>query len=64
MEKPANGFQKPVKVSAELASWLGGVTEISRPQLTAAFWKYVKDNGLQVGVCPCCFVCQSENKQC
>ncbi|KAK9867730.1 hypothetical protein WJX84_011315 [Apatococcus fuscideae] len=47
VEKPANGFQKPVKVSAELASWLGGVTEISWPQLTAAFWKYVKENGLQ-----------------
>lgn len=46
--KPANGLTKPVRVSPELGTWLGGVTEISRPQLTAAFWKYVKENGLQV----------------
>lgn len=46
--KPANGFNKPVRVSPELGTWLGGMTEISRPQLTAAFWKYVKENGLQV----------------
>lgn len=46
--KPANGLLKPVRVSPELGTWLGGVTEIARPQLTAAFWKYVKENELQV----------------
>ncbi|KAK9842825.1 hypothetical protein WJX74_002974 [Apatococcus lobatus] len=45
--KPATGLTKPVRVSPELGAWLGGVTAISRPQLTAAFWKYVKENGLQ-----------------
>ncbi|CAD7703255.1 unnamed protein product [Ostreobium quekettii] len=40
------GFAKPLKVSTELADFLGS-TEISRPQLTKFMWDYFKSNGLQ-----------------
>ena len=36
------------RVSDELAQFLGGKTSISRPELTSAFWEYVKSNNLQV----------------
>eukprot|EP00803_Ostreobium_quekettii_P011263 evm.model.scf_1173.2 EVM.evm.TU.scf_1173.2 scf_1173:6722-7150(-) len=40
------GFAKPLKVSTELADFLGSA-EISRPQLTKFMWDYFKSNGLQ-----------------
>ena len=36
------------RVSDELAQFLGGKTSISRPELTSAFWDYIKSNNLQV----------------
>jgi hypothetical protein len=42
-----NGFTKAFPVSEKMAAWLGK-SEISRPELTSFFWKYIKDNGLQV----------------
>ena len=49
-EKPkktgTSGFSKPVKVSEELADFLGQ-DEISRPQLTKFMWAYFKENELQ-----------------
>lgn len=40
------GFSKPVKVSEELADFIGQ-NEISRPQLTKFMWAYFKEKGLQ-----------------
>ena len=40
--KKSNGLTKPVLVSDELAEFLGGQKEISRPQMTKAFWNYFK----------------------
>jgi hypothetical protein len=42
-----NGFQKPVRVSAELSAFLGSTEPVSRPQLTKRFWEYFKEQGLQ-----------------
>lgn len=42
----ASGFSKPVKVSTELADFLGQ-EEISRPELTKFMWAYFKEKGLQ-----------------
>ena len=36
------------RVSDELSKFLGGKATISRPELTSAFWDYVKRNNLQV----------------
>ena len=47
-KKPSN-FTKPLKVSEELSEWLGGLTEISRPELTKRFWAYAKEKELLVG---------------
>ena len=46
-KKPSN-FTKPLKVSEELSEWLGGLTEISRPELTKRFWAYAKEKELLV----------------
>lgn len=40
--KKPSAFTRPLKVSPELSAWLGGDTEISRPQLTKRFWDYAK----------------------
>ena len=40
--KKPNAFTRPLRVSPELAEWLGGQTSISRPQLTKYFWAYAK----------------------
>ncbi len=40
------------RCTPELAEWLGGREEISRPELTSFFWDYVKRNELQVGALP------------
>ena len=45
-KKSGSGFSKPVKVSEELADFIGQ-DEISRPQLTKFMWAYFKSNGLQ-----------------
>eukprot|EP00803_Ostreobium_quekettii_P010327 evm.model.scf_4244.2 EVM.evm.TU.scf_4244.2 scf_4244:3716-6931(+) len=45
-KRGGGGFAKPLKVSTELADFLGS-TEISRPELTKFMWAYFKDNGLQ-----------------
>jgi len=41
-----SGFSKPIKVSEELADFIGQ-SEISRPQLTKFMWAYFKEKGLQ-----------------
>ena len=41
-----NGFTKPVKLSPELAAWVGSETA-SRPEITKRLWAYVKENNLQ-----------------
>lgn len=41
-----NGFTKPVKLSPEMAAWMGSETA-SRPQITKHLWAYVKGNNLQ-----------------
>ena len=40
--KKPSPFTRPLKVSPELSEWLGGQTEISRPELTKRFWAYAK----------------------
>eukprot|EP00210_Caulerpa_lentillifera_P004851 g4632.t1 len=42
----ASGFSKPVKVSTELADFIGR-DQISRPDLTKFMWAYFKEKGLQ-----------------
>ncbi|KAK9817776.1 hypothetical protein WJX72_002037 [[Myrmecia] bisecta] len=42
-----NPLMKPLRASPELAAFLGGRETISRPELTSAFWAYVKANDLQ-----------------
>lgn len=44
--RKSNGFTKQLKVSPEMADWIGR-PEISRPELTSFFWSYIKENGLQ-----------------
>lgn len=40
--KKPSAFTRPLRVSPELSEWLGGQTEISRPELTKRFWAYAK----------------------
>eukprot|EP00947_MAST-08B_sp_MAST-8B-sp1_P005100 g5100.t1 len=42
-----NAFQKPVRLSSELAAVLGGVTEMPRTMVTKELWKYIKEHELQ-----------------
>jgi upstream activation factor subunit UAF30 len=41
-----NGFTKPVKLSPQLAAFMGSETA-PRPQITKKLWEYVKERGLQ-----------------
>lgn len=41
-----NGFTKPVKLSPEMASWMGA-DSAPRPAITKRLWEYVKSNNLQ-----------------
>lgn len=36
-----------MRVSEQMAAWLGGRTSLSRPELTKYMWEYVKGRGLQ-----------------
>ncbi|PNH01784.1 Protein TRI1, partial [Tetrabaena socialis] len=45
-KKPSN-FSKPLQLDAVMSEWTGQEA-MSRAQLTAYFWTYVKENGLQV----------------
>eukprot|EP00898_Chlorokybus_atmophyticus_P000134 jgi/Chlat1/1120/Chrsp111S01602 len=47
-DKPAklSGFQKPVRISPELAEFLQ-ISEVSRPEAVKRIWAYIKSNGLQ-----------------
>lgn len=45
-EKRGGGIMKPIKVTTELAEFLG-TEEITRPDLTKFMWKYFKSNELQ-----------------
>jgi chromatin remodeling complex protein RSC6 len=40
------GLNKPVKLKAELAEFLGA-TELPRTEITKKLWNYIKENGLQ-----------------
>lgn len=44
--RKANGFTKPLKLSQELAAWMGKDTA-SRPEITKHLWSYVKEKNLQ-----------------
>lgn len=41
-----NGFTKPLKLSPEMAAWVGSETA-SRPAITKHLWAYVKERNLQ-----------------
>lgn len=45
-EKSTSGFQKPVRVSEQLASLLGGEREVSRPEIVKRIWNVVRERGL------------------
>lgn len=45
-KRKTGGFSKPIKVSSDLAEFLGA-EEISRPELTKFMWAYFKSNELQ-----------------
>ncbi|GLC41854.1 hypothetical protein PLESTM_001258300 [Pleodorina starrii] len=45
-EKKANNFQKPLRLSEDLASWCG-TDSMARSDLTKFFWSYVKEHNLQ-----------------
>lgn len=41
------GYNAPKKISDKLANFLGGVTELSRPQIVKQLWVYIKEHDLQ-----------------
>lgn len=41
------GYNAPKKISDKLSAFLGGVTEISRPQIVKQLWVYIKEHDLQ-----------------
>lgn len=46
MADAPKGLNKPVKLKAELASFLGA-TELPRTEITKKLWDYIKGQGLQ-----------------
>ena len=46
MSDEPKGLSKPVKLKAELASFLGA-RELPRTEITKKLWDYIKANGLQ-----------------
>ena len=46
MTEEAKGLNKPVKLKADLAAFLGA-TELPRTEITKKLWDYIKQNGLQ-----------------
>ncbi|WPJ98024.1 SWIB/MDM2 domain-containing protein [Coraliomargarita algicola] len=46
MADEPKGLNKPVKLKAELASFLGA-TELPRTEITKKLWDYIKGEGLQ-----------------
>ncbi|TPX57280.1 hypothetical protein PhCBS80983_g03953 [Powellomyces hirtus] len=42
-----NGLNAPLMVSPALSAFLGGVEEMSRPEVVKAIWAYVRENDLQ-----------------
>ncbi|KAI8149905.1 hypothetical protein BJV82DRAFT_585165 [Fennellomyces sp. T-0311] len=45
--KRKTGLNKPLILSPELSAFVGGDTELSRPDIVKRLWKYIKDNDLQ-----------------
>lgn len=45
-DRPLNGFTKPLRLSPEMAAWVGAAVA-SRPAITKHMWEYVKAKGLQ-----------------
>ena len=41
------GYNAPKKISDKLANFLGGVPEMSRPQIVKQLWVYIKEHDLQ-----------------
>lgn len=46
MADEPKGLNKPVKLKADLAAFLGA-TELPRTEITKKLWDYIKNNGLQ-----------------
>lgn len=46
MAEEPKGLNKPVKLKADLAAFLG-TTELSRTEITKKLWDYIKEKGLQ-----------------
>ncbi|MGC6423583.1 MAG: SWIB/MDM2 domain-containing protein [Lentimonas sp.] len=46
MADEPKGLNKPVKLKADLASFLGA-NELPRTEITKKLWDYIKENGLQ-----------------
>jgi chromatin remodeling complex protein RSC6 len=46
MADEPKGLNKPVKLKADLAAFLGA-TELPRTEITKKLWDYIKKNGLQ-----------------
>lgn len=46
MADEPKGLNKPVKLKADLASFLGA-SELPRTEITKKLWDYIKENGLQ-----------------
>lgn len=46
MADEPKGLNKPVKLKADLASFLGA-SELPRTEITKKLWDYIKQNGLQ-----------------
>jgi chromatin remodeling complex protein RSC6 len=40
--KKPSALSRPLLVTPEMSRWLGGATQISRPELTKKFWAYAK----------------------
>jgi len=54
---PNNAFNKPFLLSEPLSRLLGGVAEMSRPQVVKHIWAYVKERNLQDPADKRIFVC-------
>lgn len=53
-KKGGSGLLAPLPLSDALMKFFGtGESTLSRPDVVKRMWEYIKQNGLQVGLCHC-----------
>ncbi|KAL3614272.1 hypothetical protein CASFOL_042346 [Castilleja foliolosa] len=62
-KKEPKGIMKPRRVSPEMQAFLGGVSEIPRPQALKEIWAYIKQHKLQDSADKKVIICDEKLKQ-